>query len=61
MRASEFREVYGILADYWGEADKGYPVEDWQMDVQDGTTRLGYWDWVCDNQEMDFIRTDTGE
>ena len=46
MKVSEFRNVFGNNADYWGEGDKGYPLEDWRSEVQDNNTRLGYWDWV---------------
>ena len=30
---------------HWDE-DEDYPVEDWQYEVANGDTRLGYWDWV---------------
>jgi hypothetical protein len=23
-----------------------YPVKDWQYEVANGDTRLGYWDWI---------------
>lgn len=39
--------------DHWGENPQ-YPVSDWQSEVRDGWTRLGYWDWVdnrIDNEE----------
>jgi len=29
----------------WGE-HPDYPVSDWQYEVANGDTRLGYWDWV---------------
>lgn len=32
-----------------GHAD--YPVEDWQYEVANGDTRLGYWDWVLNKIE----------
>ena len=31
----------------WGEHPK-FPVSDWQTD----DTRLGYWEWVCEQIEM---------
>ncbi len=31
--------------DAWGE-DAKYPVSDWQLEVANNNTRLGYWDWV---------------
>lgn len=30
----------------WG-AHPDHPVEDWQYEVANGDTRLGYWDWVA--------------
>ena len=30
---------------YWNE-DSKFPVADWQYEVANGDTRLGYWDWV---------------
>lgn len=38
------------VLDYWGE-DPDYPVSDWQREVAQDYTRLGYWDWV---KEMKF-------
>lgn len=29
----------------WDDHDK-FPVHDWQSEVGNGDTRLGYWDWV---------------
>lgn len=31
--------------DFWGE-DPDHPVADWQYEVANDDTRLGYWDWV---------------
>ena len=31
--------------DTWDE-DPNYPVADWQYDVSNDDTRLGYWEWV---------------
>jgi hypothetical protein len=30
---------------HWGEHPE-FPVENWQEDVVNGDTRLGYWSWV---------------
>lgn len=38
------------LINEWGE-DKDFPIEDWQYDVANGDTRLGYWNWVKHNKE----------
>ena len=37
----QFKEEYG----HWGE-HPDFPVQDWQAEVQEGETRLGYWEWV---------------
>ena len=29
----------------WDE-DENYPAKDWQYEVANGDTRLGYWEWV---------------
>lgn len=34
----------------WGSHPK-FPVEDWQAQVANNDTRLGYWDWVFDSME----------
>ena len=31
--------------DLWGES-KIYPVRDWKTEVDNGDTRLGYWEWL---------------
>lgn len=30
---------------HWGEHHM-YPVADWQFEVANGDTRLGYWEWA---------------
>jgi len=32
--------------DPWAE-NPDYPLADWQAEVANGDTRLGYWDWVA--------------
>ena len=39
-----------IQRDHWVE-DADWPVVDWQYDVANGDTRLGYADWVEYNTE----------
>lgn len=51
MDASEFRNYFGADADYW-ETDPTHPVEDWQFEVSNDDTRLGYWDWVINQREL---------
>lgn len=41
--ADEFREELG---GHWGK-HPDHPVEDWQYEVANGDTRLGYWEWVA--------------
>lgn len=31
--------------EHW-DKDEDYPVEDWQYEVANNDTRLGYWAWV---------------
>ncbi len=33
------------IKEWWGE-DKVFPVQDWQYEVANNDTRLGYWEWV---------------
>ncbi|BBX87972.1 hypothetical protein [Mycolicibacterium aubagnense] len=32
---------------HWGDHSQ-YPVADWQYEVGNGDTRLGYWPWVAE-------------
>lgn len=53
MTASEFDEAFpGAEFDYW-DAHPDYPVEDWQFEVANDDTRLGYWGWVKSQMEQD--------
>ncbi len=36
----------------WGESPK-FPVSDWQYEVANGDTRLGYTDWVENKAVLD--------
>lgn len=42
-RLGDYIERYG---GYWAGEVPGYPVEDWEYEVQNGDTRLGYWEWA---------------
>lgn len=42
----------GKDVDLWGE-DPAYLREDWRLDVGNGDTNLGYWDWVDNRREFD--------
>ena len=37
---------------YWDD-DPEWPLQDWKYDVQNGDTRLGYWEWVKYNKEIE--------
>lgn len=39
------------LANPWDD-DATYPSSDWQSEVENGDTRLGYLDWVANQREM---------
>lgn len=52
MRASQFHEVFGDDADFWG-SDPDHPVEDWQAEASEDNTRLGYWDWVLVQRDLE--------
>lgn len=36
--------------DFWG-SDADFPVADWQYEVANDDTRLGYWEWVDAQRE----------
>ena len=40
--------------DVWA-SDDGYTVEHWQYEVAEDDTRLGYWDWVQHQKEMNNV------
>ena len=42
LNADQLRAKYG---GNW-EQHPDYPVEDWQYEVGNDDTRLGYWEWV---------------
>ncbi len=31
---------------YWSGQHHDYPLTDWQREVSNGDTRLGYWEWL---------------
>ncbi len=41
LTSDQLRVKYGS----WGSHPR-HPVEDWQAEVADDETRLGYWDWL---------------
>ena len=44
----------------WGQHPK-FPVEDWQEEVSEGNTRLGYWAWVEASLEFEAIDYPQGQ
>lgn len=50
LSAENLREESGGT---WSEYS-AFPVADWQYEVANGDTRLGYWDWcVCQIEQSD--------
>jgi hypothetical protein len=47
MNVTEFNRHVLLGHEYWGQ-NVNFPVSDWQREVAQGDTRLGYWDWVVD-------------
>jgi len=43
-------EISSPPKDYWGDDDE-HPVRDWQYEVENGSTREGYHDWVKAQKE----------
>lgn len=41
-------------AGHWGE-HPDHPVSDWQYEVSNDDTRLGYWAWVANQIEWDEL------
>jgi hypothetical protein len=50
-------ELYGGI---WSE-HPDYPVSDWQHEVANDDTRLGYWPWVSHCLERDAVLAEAGE
>lgn len=54
MTPDELRFAYGGP---WGEHPE-WPVSDWQIEVANGDTRRGYWEWVAANIEAGANQND---
>lgn len=39
--------------DYWQDEDEEFPTADWEREVHEGDTRLGYWEWVFSRRESE--------
>ncbi len=46
--------------DVWG-SDPLYPVGDWQYEVANDETRLGYWEWVENQRDAEDCGDDPRE
>jgi hypothetical protein len=44
---------YSPFGGIWEELPE-HPVRDWQYEVANGDTRLGYWEWVQAQIEMTY-------
>ena len=40
--------------DYWKDEDPDFPLSDWQMEVANGDTRSGYWEWAQAKHQSDY-------
>jgi hypothetical protein len=47
--------------DYWQDEYPEYPVCDWQYEVAEGNTRLGYWEWCLGREAMDSSDSEESE
>ena len=45
----KFTEKHG---GYWDGEHPRSSLEDWRREVANGDTRLGYWDWAWQREEM---------
>lgn len=56
------RFIEGIITqhgdDLWAEVEQ-FPSSDWKAEVEDGSTRLGYWEWVAVKLEEVEIEVST--
>lgn len=60
LTAKQLREKY-TTGEGWGRHPH-FVVSDWQYEVDNNDTRLGYWDWVCNQleiEQMDAVQTVT--
>jgi hypothetical protein len=46
MPSDHVKSIIDAHGGAWGE-HSDLPVEDWQHEVANGDTRLGYWEWVA--------------
>ena len=42
------------MSDMYWEPDTEYPVCDWKAEVAADETRLGYWDWIEAQHELEM-------
>ena len=40
--------------DYWEDEDSEFPVSDWQFQIEEGGTRLGYWEWAYKERQAEI-------
>lgn len=60
MKAHAFDEHTELGTNFWGSDEKS-PVSDWQAEVANDDTRLGYWDWVLVKRELAEDDTEEAE
>jgi len=37
----------------WTDENENWPRSEWQQDIANGDTQLGYWEWVEHNKEAE--------
>lgn len=57
VNASTFRKHPELGDDYWGEHPEHTLIE-WQEEVTNDDTRLGYWEWVLCRTDEQYIVED---
>jgi hypothetical protein len=46
LEEGETEKILGKDYDYWEDEHEDFPASDWEEEVRDGSTRLGYWPWL---------------
>ncbi len=53
MTRTQFERMKQKFGGVWGQ-HPDYPVADWQAEIENNDTRLGYWEWVEHQRAGDF-------
>ncbi len=53
--ALDLADKHGFWSDHPElESGRSISAEEWTCEVSNGGTRLGYWDWVCSQLDLDL-------